>query len=110
MLREDGETFQYTLFFTFHYCSLLCCSGPYPKVVCHSADNGKVTSIVVLCRVPRGAVRDTKVRRRGGQCLLAWELWGLGPAQRWHQSHPNTAPIHDLISDCPSNIAKLWAL
>lgn len=90
--------------------TIACCvaAGRIQRL-CHSADNGKVTSIVVLCRVPCGAVRDIKVRKeRRGQCLLAWELWGLGPAQRWHQSHPNTAPIHDLISDCPSNIAKLW--
>ena len=67
---------------------------------------GEVGSVHRGAKWGGGSGRAAKERR--GQCLLAWELWGLGPAQRWHQSHPNTAPIHDLISDCPSNIAKLW--
>lgn len=84
MLREDGGIFFNILFFfTFHYYSLLCCSGLYPKAVCHRADDGKVTSLVVLCSVPHSAVRHKGEEERRTMTASLGVL-DLGPAQRWH--------------------------
>lgn len=84
--------FQYTVLLYLPSLQLAVLQWAVPKgCVCHSADNGKVTSIMVMCSVPCSAVRDTKVRGEEGN-----DCWP-GSAEVWDLPSDGIDPILTLL-------------